>query len=303
MKIDTLVRHLREAYRGLRRNTWMSFAAVSAVSVTLLIFGVFLVLAFNISYMAKEVDKTVGIMVELNSDLTADQKEEVLNQIKGNKMTADATLIPKEDALREFKELLGDSGNDILAGLDSEDENPLPDTIKVIPNDIDQFEALTEDLKKYPEEQVLGVDNGGNLAKSVLDYSGLVQNIMLGFGLVLAIMAAFLISNTIKLTIIARKREIEIQRLVGASNWFIRWPFFIEGATMGMLGSISPILITIVLYWSGYNMLNPANEPITIMKLMPVTELSLYVSGTILLMGVLIGIWGSIISVRRFLKI
>jgi len=120
--------------------------------------------------------------------------------------------------------------------------------------------------------------------------------------LILAIIAAFLISNTIKLTIDNRQREIEIMRLVGASNWFIRWPFFFEGAFIGIVGSIFPIIICLLMYQAALSVLN-AGATFGIFKLMPMLSLSLYVSGSILLLGIAIGVLGSIISVRRFLKV
>ena len=135
----------------------------------------------------------------------------------------------------------------------------------------------------------------------MLDFSSLVRNVVLVFGLGLAVLAAFLISNTIKLTIFARRREIEIMRLVGASNWFIRWPFFIEGAFIGMLGAVFPVIIVLAFYKAALNVLTA--QSYSFIKMLPMMPLSLYVALLTTFLGVLIGVWGSVISIRRFLKV
>jgi cell division transport system permease protein len=298
MRIDTLLRHLREAYRGVRRNTWMSFAAISAVAVTLFIFGIFLLFAFNVSYMTKELDKQVAITVSLPPALDnkmQDQLEKDLQALKGVKKV---TFIPKEQGLREMKAAWGKGGDEVFEGFDG-DANPIPNIFKVEPINPKDTKKIAEEIEGF--KGIDEVDYAETVTDKLLGFSSLVRNIVLVFGLDLAVLAAFLISNTIKLTIIARKREIEIQRLVGASNWFIRWPFFIEGAFIGVAGAIFPIIIVIVLYQAALSSLG-AGE-MTILKLMPLTQIALYVGSSILLLGAFIGIWGSIISVRRFLKI
>src|SRR5690606_41620757 len=109
-------------------------------------------------------------------------------------------------------------------------------------------------------------------------------------------------SDLIKLTIFARRREIEIMRLVGASNWFIRWPFFIEGALIGMLGAVFPVIIVLAFYKAALNVLTDGSQ-YSFIKMLPMMPLSLYVALLTTFLGVLIGVWGSVISIRRFLKV
>lgn len=300
MKIETMSRHFREAYRGVRRNAWMSFAAISAVAVTLFIFGIFLIFAFNVRYMAAELDKQVAVRASLAEQLTDDQQLNVLKQIQSMPEVKSAELVPKEEGLRQLKAQWGEDGTEIFRGYEGEGKNPLPDIITVVPKDPQNIEAVDEKV-----EAVSGVsvaDHGEGVTDRLLNLSGWVRNIVLLFGLGLAILAAFLISNTIKLTIIARRREIEIQRLVGASNWFIRWPFFIEGAFIGLVGAIFPTAIVLTLYQVGYSILG-AGEAAAILKLMPILSLGVYVTLSIFALGIVIGTLGSIISVRRFLKV
>lgn len=301
MKIDTLLRHLREAYRGVRRNTWMSFAAISAVAVTLFIFGIFLIVAFNIRFMTSELDKQIAIRASINPQLTDQQQGELKKQIEALPLVKEVELIPKEKGLRMMKESWGEGAEEVFSGLEG-GENPFPDLIAVQPKDPQQTKKLTEEIKKF-HPQIERVEDGGGVTDRLLNFSGWVGHIVLGFGIGLAILAAFLISNTIKLTIIARKREIEIQRLVGASNWFIRWPFFIEGAFIGIVGAVIPTICVLLLYQGLLSAMGAGEEAFTIIKLMPMLSLGLYVTICIFALGALIGIWGSVMSVRRFLKV
>jgi cell division transport system permease protein len=301
MKIETMMRHFREAYRGVRRNSWMSFAAISAVAVTLFIFGIFLTFAFNVRYMAAELEKQVAIRASLSPALSNADEQQLLQQIKDLPGVKDAQLVPKAQGLLQMKNEWGPGGEDLFKGLDG-DKNPLPDIITVEPKDPQQIMDLKKQLESLGHDKIDSVEAGEGITDRLLNFASVVRNVVLIFGLGLATLAAFLISNTIKLTIIARKREIEIQRLVGASNWFIRWPFFIEGAFIGIVGSIFPVIIVLVLYEVFYNVLGSGNVG-AILKLMPILTLGLYVSISIIVLGVVIGTIGSIISVRRFLKV
>lgn len=300
MRIETMARHMREAYRGIRRNSWMSFAAISAVAVTLFIFGIFLIFAFNVNYMTKELNKQVAIRAAFSAQVTDAAQNDVLKQVQNIPGVKHAELVPKEKGLRMMKESWGPDGEEFFKGLDGEGKNPLPDIILVEPERPEQIKELQSQLLKFDE--IEEVESGEGVTDRLLNFSSMVRNVILVFGLGLAILAAFLISNTIKLTIIARKREIEIQRLVGASNWFIRWPFFIEGAFIGIVGAIFPTIVVLALYQIAYMTLG-AGEASSILKMMPILSLGVYVALCTFALGAAIGVLGSIMSVRRFLKV
>jgi cell division transport system permease protein len=297
MKIETMKRHVREAYRAIRRNAWMSLAAISVVSVTLIIFGIFLAVMFNIRYMSSELDKQVAVRVVLDSQLTADQEEELTKQIKNMPDVKDATFVPKEEGLKKFKAEYGENADELFKDLEGEN-NPLPDVIEVLPKDPKKIQDLADNIKKIGHG-VQEVRYAKEVTDRLFNLTSKLQTLVLICALGLGILSAFLISNTIKLTIIARKREIEIQRLVGASNWFIRWPFFFEGAFIGLIGAIFPTIFVLVFYQIVYIVMGQDN----ILKMMPTLSLSLYVTLCLFVLGVAIGVWGSFISVRRFLKI
>lgn len=298
MKIETWVRHFKEAYRGVQRNMAMSFAAISAVAVTLFVFGIFLIVAFNMRYISNELDKQVSITVSLKENLSTQQVNGLVQQMQAEPDQKLVKYVPKEVGLKEIKEQWSDT--DFIEGLSDGNGNPLPDVIRVQPNAPQKTEQLALKLGKL--SGVEDVDYGEGVTERLLSFSGWVRNIVLIFGFGLAGLAAFLISNTIKLTIIARHREIEIMRLVGASNWFIRWPFFFEGAFIGMSGAFFPMVLVLILYQAALSIVN-SGSTFGLFKLMPMLSLGAYVGGSILLLGAFIGVLGSIISVHRFLRI
>lgn len=297
MKIETMVRHTQEAFRSLIRNNWMTFAAVSAVAVTLLIFGIFLIFAFNISYMASELDKQVAIRASIVPNATPDDIDQLQNQIDKDNAVKSVDFVSKEEGLKRMKEQWGDDEK-FLKGL--ENDNPLPDTLEIQAKDPQSTQSLAKKIGQY--NLVEHVDYGEGVTDRLLDLSSWVRNVVMIFGLSLAILAAFLISNTIKLTIFARRREIEIMRLVGASNWFIRWPFFIEGGMIGILGAIVPVTVVLLGYNAVLQILG-AGDAYSFFKLRGMWPLSMYVAGITMVMGVIIGVWGSLISIRRFLRV
>lgn len=298
MKIETWIRHFKEAYRGIQRNVAMSFAAISAVAVTLFVFGIFLIVAFNMRYISNELEKQVAITASLEDGTSQSQVNQLLQTIRADSMQKSTEYVSKEEGLKQMKEQWGDT--DFIQDLSEDGSNPLPDVIRIQPKKSDQIVKLAQKIEKLPN--IESVDYGEGVTERLLKFSGWVRNLVLLFGFVLAVLASFLISNTIKLTIMNRHREIEVMRLVGASNWFIRWPFFFEGAFIGIVGAIFPIIFCLLMYQAALSVLNDG-ATIGILKLMPMLSLSLYVGGSTLLLGIAIGVLGSIISVRRFLKI
>jgi cell division transport system permease protein len=298
MKIETFQRHVREAYRGIMKNYWMSLAAMGTVAVTLLIFGIFLCFAFNISYLTKELDREMAVRAILQDGLDKSKVNELIAKIEQDPMVASAEFVPKEKGLQEVEAQWGDA--EFIKGLKESNQNPLPDIILVKPKSGEKAVELEAKLKQI-DPAIIDADAGGVVGQ-MISFGGVFRNVIFFFGLGLAILAAFLISNTIRLTIFARSREIEIMRLVGASNWFIRWPYFIEGAILGIVGAIFPTGLLLILYQLGYDMMNEGTG-YKILKIMPVSELAVYLSISIFLLGAFIGVVGSIFSVRRFLKV
>jgi cell division transport system permease protein len=272
----------------------MTFASVSAVTVTLLILGVFLLVAMNVQYLAEQVEDQVEIKVTL--DILADDNAiaSVEQQLKAIPGVEKVTFVSKEEGLKMLRKSFKDKAY-LLDGL--EDENPLPDSFLVkakTPQETGAIAGRIQNLK-----YVDTVNYGKETVEKLFSWTKMLRNVGVVFIIGLAFTAMFLIANTIKLTIVARRKEIEIMRLVGATNWFIRWPFFVEGLTMGVLGALIPIILLTV----GYYWLLDFISDTPVLQLLPIFPLAWQVAVILICIGAFIGIWGSLVSVRRFLQI
>lgn len=305
MRISTMGRHIREGAKNVLRNGWMSFASVSAISISLFILGIFLIMALNVNYLASQIESQVEIRVYLEVNTPAEQVTAVQDQITKLPDVSKVTFVSKQEGLNILREKLGEDGKDLLEGFDGEN-NPLNDSFTVEVRDpylvgqvAQQIQAINNGKNPPP---IYKVSYGKGTVETLFKITGIVRNIGLVFVLLLAFTAMFLISNTIKMTIVARRKEIGIMKLVGATNGFIRWPFFIEGALLGLIGSIIPIGILLYGYWQFVNF-SKLELGLMLIKLIPAEDLVWTVSGLLLGIGVMIGIWGSILSVRKFLKV
>ncbi|MEB3102371.1 permease-like cell division protein FtsX [Ferviditalea candida] len=305
MRISTFARHLREGSKNIIRNGWMSFASTSAIAISLFILGVFVLLALNVNYLADQIEKQVEIRVYLDVNLPKDQIPVLQNQIGSIPEVSKVTFVSKEEGYRILKEKLGKENQDMLEGYDGAN-NPLPDSFTVEvdePRNVAQAAGQIMALNNGKSPAPIGkVNYGQGTVETMFKVTALVRNVGLAMVVGLMITAMFLISNTIKLTIIARRKEIGIMKLVGATNGFIRWPFFIEGSLLGLIGSLVPLIV--LLY--GYSELVNASKVqlgMMMIQLLPVSRLSLKLAVLMLGIGVIIGIWGSVVSVRKFLKV
>jgi cell division transport system permease protein len=305
MKISTVGRHFREGAKNIVRNGWMSFASASAISISLFILGVFLLLAVNVNHWTKEVENQVEINVYLEMTATATQVTELQNEIGSIPEVSKVEFVSKDQGIDILREKLGADGDSILEGFDG-DGNPLPDAFNVQVTEPRQVSIAAEKIEALDQGQkeprIWKVDYGKGTVESLFRVTKIVQNVGLILVIGLAFTAMFLISNTIKLTILARRREIGIMKLVGATNNFIRWPFFIEGAMLGIVGSLIPVIILLYGYWQLVDRSRLALGTLMI-QMMPLSEIGPKIALLLLGIGFLIGVWGSTISVRKFLKV
>lgn len=294
MKVRTLVRHCREGVRNLGRNGWMTVASISAVTVTLLLLGVFVVMAWNVEHLSKQVEEQVQMNVILKDGTTAEQIRELQARLSAMPDVKSVVFVSKDEGLENLKASWKENGN-LLEGL--EKENPLPDKFVVQAADPRMTSAVAAQIEKWP--QVDSVRYAKDTVERLFQVTRIIRDVGLIFIVGLLFTAMFLISNTIKLTIFARRREIEIMKLVGATNGFIRWPFFIEGVLMGAIGAVIPIAVIII----GYHYLVRAVPGFYYFQLVPLHPLAEQVTALLLGVGAFIGMWGSLVSMRRFLKV
>jgi len=294
MKIRTMWRHIRDAVKSLFRNGWSTFGAISAVSMVLLLVGIFVSLLFNMNKIATDVEQDVNVRVYI--DLAADETktEELKAAIQALNAVDTVKFRSKDEELDDITKSVAQEFE-----LFKNDSNPLRNAFDVSTKNPKQTKEVATTIEKM--DYVARVNYGGAKADTLFKVISTSRNVGIGVIAVLLIIALFLISNTIRATIHARRTEIEIMQLVGATKAYIRWPFFLEGGFIGLIGSIVPIALLWGLYlWvykggsdffagSNFSLLSP--NPF-------LYRLSLAMAGV----GVLIGSFGSIFSMRRFLK-
>jgi cell division transport system permease protein len=297
MKIRTLGRHTRESFKSLARNGWMTFASVSAVTVTLILVGVFFVIMMNLNQVAKNIEEDVVIRVHV--DVTADDKaqQELKKQIDEIPEVKSIVYSSKETELDNMIKSMGEEGKAFKL---IEQENPLNDVFIVQTKKPTDTMFVAKEIEKM--QYASKVKYGQGHVEKLFKFIGASRNVGIALIVGLLFTAMFLISNTIKITIIARRREIQIMRLVGATNAFIRWPFFLEGLWLGVLGAVLPIVLISSAYYYAYDYLAPKLEG-NFIQLLAYDPFIYQVSAVLILMGAIIGMWGSLMSVRKFLKI
>lgn len=305
MKISTMVRHVGEGGKSLVRNGWMTFASISSIAISLFILGVFVLLALNVDYLAKQIEKQVEIRVFLDVNTPQTVIDSLQKNMSDMPEVSKVTFISKAEGLQMMREKMGESGKAYLEGLDG-DNNPLNDSFTVEVHEprqvADTAAAISALNTGRNPKPIIKVNYGQGTVETLFTVTKYVRYIGLAFVIGLGLTAMFLISNTIKLTIMARNREIRIMKLVGATNGFIRWPFFIEGALLGLFGSIVPVVLLTYGYWE---LLHATNMDFNsfMVQFKPFEEISYPLGGALLLIGIVIGIWGSTLSVRKFLKV
>ncbi len=294
MKARTFLRHLRESFKSLRRNGWMTFASASAVTVTLLLVGVFLIIMMNMNKFATDIENDVEIRTHIELTATKEEQAALKEQIESLQQVQSVTFSSKEEELEHLIETMGDDWKLY------EQENPLHNVFIVKTKEPSDTPKVAKKISSFDfvNSAVYGEKKVENL------FNTLKTSRNIGIVLIAALLftAMFLISNTIKITIFARRREIEIMKLVGATNWFIRWPFVLEGIWLGMIGAILPIAVVFLGYYYAYDFL-ASRIPNNLVQPLAYSPFVFQVSAILLLVGILIGAWGSFISVRRFLKI
>ncbi|MFZ4450993.1 permease-like cell division protein FtsX [Salibacterium aidingense] len=297
MKGRTLLRHSKEGVKNLGRNGWMSFASISAVTIMLLVVGVFLLLIMNMNNFMSSVEEDVEVRVYIELATSDEEQAELEEQLKDLENVESVTYLSKDEGLDQLIESLGENSE---AFESLRDENPLNDAFILQAAEPQLTENVAEEARELP--YIDSVDYGEQVVEQLFNVTKILR--VIGIVLVLGLMftAMFLISNTIKLTIVARQREIQIMKLVGAANGFIRWPFFVEGLLLGVAGSVLPIAAVITGYHYLYD--NYADRlSLNFAEMLPIFPLTLQVSLVLVGIGILVGVWGSITSVRKFLKV
>lgn len=299
--IRILGRSIKDAVNSVFRNISLSLASISCIAITLIVVAISMVLSYNVDNMTKLIEEDFTVVSFVDNSVSEDKIKVIEDKIKIIENVDSYRYKSKEEVLEEAK-ASDDVFKSIISGW-SKEENPLQAAFLIKVKDIKEINKTGEKIKEI--EGISLVRYGENVIQNMLKTFDIVENVLIVIVVSLVVVTAFLISNTIKLTIFSRKKEIEIMRVVGASNINIKTPFVIEGIIISILGSIVPILMTIYGYNYLYNYSNGDvfGSYLKFLKLVKPEPFIYLVSLLLLIIGIVVGTFGSSRAVRKYLKI
>ncbi len=293
-----LSRNIRDSFKSVFRNFSLSLASISCITITLIVVSIAIILTYNVNNFATLIEKDVTIVTFLNVDIDNEGRKAVSTAINKLDNIESVTFESKVDIAKEMMDS-SETFKNIMQDW-SEEDSPIQDTYLVKVKDIEQIGKTADSIKKI--EGVSLVKYGEGMVEQLISIFEVVRNISIGVVVALIVVTAFLITNTIKITIFSRRREIDIMRLVGASNLNIKIPFIFEGLFLGILGSIIPIIVTVYGYVALYNNFNgQLFSPF--IKLVEPEPFVFFTSFILLAIGIIVGMYGSYRAVRKYLKI
>lgn len=293
-----LTRSIRDAFKSVVRNFSLSLASISCITITLIIVALAIIASFNVDNFTKEIEKDMTIVIFMDNESTDDNIKDAETRIKKLSNVEKYTYQSKVDV----KEQMQSESDVFKAVLDEwdEDESPLKDTLQIKVKDVTKIKDTANKIKNMDHVSVVRYGEG-YVDKMVTAFSS-IEKVTYGIVVALIVVTIFLIINTIKLTISARHREIEIMRVVGASNLSIKIPFIIEGMILGLFGSIVPVLVTTYGYLAFYKHFDGYLFS-ELIKLITPEPFIYQTSLIVIVIGVLVGMVGSASAVRKYLKI
>lgn len=295
MSFSTKEYFIKETYKSIRRNGFMSFASVSTVAVSLLVLGMFLMIFLNTNNLAQYLESQVQVSVYMQDSATDKELADVKAKLQKMPGVVKVNQVNKEQALARFKERLGDQ-DQLLHSLGK--DNPFPNSFEVQVDSPERIKVLTPQIGQIPKVET------AKFGQEVVEHLFQLTKILRFGGILLVIFLAmatlFIISNTIRLTVFARRKEVLIMKYVGATDWFIRWPFLLEGMTLGFFGAVIAFLLINSIYAA---LLERIHATLAFLPLLPAQPLLFYVDLFLLIAGTGIGALGSYISLRKFLRV
>ena len=296
MKISTIKYFSMDSLISLRRNKTLSVASIITVSLTLFLFGIFLITMLNANQLLKNLESKLEVSVFLKDNVAVTEKQKVASTLKNIKGVSGIKYITKTEALEKWKNQLGEENKDLVKGFDK--KNPLPESFIVKVDDASIIKDVvnkTKDIKTV-EKTVANEDLVNQISRITrgVKWIGVVSLF------IMIPICLFLIGNTIKLAVYARKREINIMKYVGATDWFIRWPFIIEGVIIGVIGSLISSGCLYYVYRAVYHKLTGI---IMLLNILTPRYFAMNIVWVFILSGIIIGGLGSIISIRKFLEV
>ena len=301
----SIKRYFRDAIHGVFRNFSLSLASILCITITLVVVAVSLILSMNVENFSESIRKDVTVVMFLKKETTKEDEEKIKKELESVDNIEKSTIVfkSKVESANELKK-----GNDIFATtVDkwTKDTNPLLDSYMFKVKDIEKIDDTVVVVKNlsFTKDKINNINYGEDIVHQLIVVFNVVEKICIIAVVSLILVTAFLIANTIKLAIYSRKREIEIMRLVGASNISIKIPFILEGLFIGLIGSIVPILIVIFGYTSLFDFFGGKLFGSALASLVSPVPFIYNVSGILLVIGIVVGMVGSYQAVKKYLKI
>ncbi len=303
MRLNSLNYMIKEAFKSVFKQRKMSSASIAIMIATMFIFGIFFVLGENINFVMEQVENKQGMRVVIKDDVEESilegMKSKIQNiEIDGKKVVNTVTFVSKEDAMKSIKERLGDK-QDVLEGLD--EENFLPASYFVTLTDLSKNQQVQDEIMKFDGVEEISTDND-----TIAKLNNIARGIRMGTLIILVILVVIsiaIIAYTVKITVYARRKEIEIMKYVGATNSFVRGPFMIEGIIIGIISAAISVIIMMLVYNGILNSILESNVIQSLsVSFYTFNELFLRVLGVYLLLGMGIGVLGSTISMKKYLN-
>lgn len=295
MKIRTMRYFTSEAFKSFRRNSFMSFASVATVALSLFILGIFMLMVANLDYFANNLENQVQISVYMKDGISTDQVMKVGRELKALPDVKSIEFTNKDQAMDKLKNRMKDQPG-ILDAL--EGKNPLPSSYEVTFTNPEAVKKTAAIVAKYPE--VESSHYGQEIIEQLFQITQIIRWGGIALIIFLTFATLFIISNTIRLTVFARRKEIGIMKYVGATNWFIRWPFLLEGLFLGFIGGLIADAALIQFY--SFVTIN-IHESLAFLPMVGMYPFMYEVSGILLLVAMFIGAIGSTISLKRYMKV
>lgn len=294
MRPGSIIYFLREAFKSLSRNRLLSFATISTVAISILILGFAVLLTINASALMNYLESDVEIVAFLEKDLTKSQISDVKQDLTAITGVKSVNFVSREKALDKLQESYGGKEYNLKETLG---KNPLPNSFEIKADDPHNVTRIAAQVKKI--DGIYKVNYGQGVVERLFKVTRWVRIISMALIILLVFAAVFLIATTIRLAIFARRKEIYLMKLIGSTDWFVRWPFFIEGVFLGAVGG----LIAILMLAAGYGSLVNHMDVLFFLPLVtnPQTLGNVYLG--LLICGAVLGVMGTWISLNRFLNV
>ena len=297
MKFSKIRYAFSEAKKNVLRNGLMSIASLFTIAACLVILGVFAVITMNLNNLTDKIEDQCEVQLYINLGTSEERVDKIKEEIMDIANVKEAQLYTKEQMYEYVKKDMFVGREELLEGL--EDDNPFGDSYRITLESIENTEETVALLEKIPD--VEKVVNKQNVINMVLSLSKMIRRFSIGVMLVLLIIAIVIISNTVRLTVFNRRKEINIMKYIGATNRFIKGPFLLEGLIIGFFGAIFAFLLV---FWGYYALLQYMNGvSIGNIELIGIWQIAPIIAGLFVVFGCLIGVIGSGISMRKYLHV